>query len=136
MSKRHHKTPQLRPREAAKPGSVKLWWIAAIAVLAVGGALLAMKRTGNNRATGTNLANLASISSPTNAKPTALPTPEPPNAATNAIPAMEAAQSVVVTHDLDYGSQRPSLAGIMHDIERRHQADDGLGRTFAILEAF
>jgi hypothetical protein len=131
MSKRHHKTPQARSRGTALASS-KLWWIAAIAILAVGGVFLAKRRTGNSWET----IKVASLSSPTNAKPTTSPTPATPGAATNAIPSMEAAQSVVVTHDLDYGSQRPSLLEIMGDIDRRHQADDGLGRTFAILEAF
>jgi hypothetical protein len=51
-------------------------------------------------------------------------------------PAMEAAQSVVVTHDLDFGPNPPGLAEALQQIERRHQPTDGAGRTFAILEAF
>jgi hypothetical protein len=138
MPKRENKTPQARPRAAGKPASVKLSWIAVVAVLAVGGVLLAMRRTGNWWKT----SNTVSLSSPTNAKsivsptPATLPTPATPARATNAIDTMEVAQSVVVTHDLDYGSERPRLAAIMGDIERRPKADDGLSRTFAILEAF
>jgi len=49
---------------------------------------------------------------------------------------MEAAQSVVVTHDLDVGLGVTTLGEVMPDIERHHKPDDGAGRTFAILEAF
>lgn len=52
------------------------------------------------------------------------------------VPSMEAAQSVVVTHDLDLGPNPPGLAELLQQIERRHQPADGAGRTFAILEAF
>jgi hypothetical protein len=59
-----------------------------------------------------------------------------PFAATNDILNMEAAQSVVVTHDLELGPGVTTLAEVMRDIERHHKADTGAGRTFAILEAF
>ncbi len=67
----------------------------------------------------------------TNAGPAA-----PAPADTNAAPAMEVAQSVVVTQDLDFGPKPPTLAEALPQIERRHQPADGAGRTFAILEAF
>ena len=63
----------------------------------------------------------------------------PPATATTAdtnAPAMEANQSVVVTQDLDFGPRPPGLEEVLGAIERRHQAADGAGRTFAILEAF
>lgn len=54
----------------------------------------------------------------------------------NTVPAMEVAQSVVVTQDLDFGPQPPTLAEAVQQIERRPQPAEGGGRTFAILEAF
>lgn len=51
-------------------------------------------------------------------------------------PPMEAAQSVVVTHDLESGPTAPSLADMVLQLDRRHHPTDGAGRTFAILEAF
>ncbi len=73
--------------------------------------------------------------SPIAGSPTNSATPAPPAADTNT-PALEANQSVVVTQDLDFGPRPPSLAEALHGIDRRHQPADGVGRTFAILEAF
>jgi hypothetical protein len=53
-----------------------------------------------------------------------------------ALPAMEANQSVVVVKDLGFGKQPPSLEAVLKEIERRSQPESGQGRTFAILEAF
>jgi hypothetical protein len=49
---------------------------------------------------------------------------------------MEVAKAVMVTVDLDYGPKPPTIAQALGDIERRHQPDDGKGRTFAILDAY
>lgn len=72
------------------------------------------------------------------AAPAAAPvTPSPaPAAGTNVLPSIEAAQSIIVTHDLDFGGNIPGLEAALRQIERRHQPEDGAGRTFAILEAF
>lgn len=48
---------------------------------------------------------------------------------------LEVNQAVMVTVDLDYGGQSPSIAEALNDIERRYQPADGSGRTFAILDA-
>jgi len=58
-----------------------------------------------------------------------------PFADTNGMSAMEAAQSVVVTHDLQV-APGATLADALRSVERHFQPDDGAGRTFAILEAF
>jgi hypothetical protein len=80
-------------------------------------------------------------SPPTPAGAAAAPVPKaasstPASADTNAVPAMEVAQSVVVTQDLDFGPKPPTLAEALQQIDRRHQPAEGGGRTFAILEAF
>ncbi len=49
---------------------------------------------------------------------------------------LEVAQAVMVTVELDFGAKIPSIATAVLDIERRYQADDGDGRTFAILDAY
>ena len=51
-------------------------------------------------------------------------------------PTMEVATAVMVTVDLDFGAKMPSIAEAVREIERRHQPDDGAGRTFAILDAY
>jgi hypothetical protein len=52
------------------------------------------------------------------------------------LPTVEVAQAVVVTVELDFGGNPPSIAEALRQIERRHQPDDGIGRTFAILDAY
>lgn len=52
------------------------------------------------------------------------------------LPALEINQAVMVTVDLDFGGSVPTIAEALREIERRHQPDDGVGRTFAILDAY
>ncbi len=49
---------------------------------------------------------------------------------------MEVAQAVMVTVELDFGSNVPTIAEALSQIERRYQPEDGKGRTFAILDAY
>jgi hypothetical protein len=65
----------------------------------------------------------------------ASPLPNPAAGKTNQA-TMEVAQSVMVTVELDFGPHSPSIADALREIERHYQPDDGVGRTFAILEAY
>ena len=49
---------------------------------------------------------------------------------------MEVNKAVMVTAELDFGPQVPTIAQALTQIERRYQPADGLGRTFAILDAY
>lgn|SRR5574341_48209 len=49
---------------------------------------------------------------------------------------MRVAQAVMVTVELDFGSQAPTIAEAIQEIERSYAPDDGVGRTFSMLEAF
>src|SRR5262245_32621796 len=67
--------------------------------------------------------------------------PAPPQAPDQPTPAselvtMEVAKAVMVTVELNFGSKVPSIAEALTQIERRYQPDDGLGRTFAVLDAY
>src|SRR5262245_27799774 len=53
-----------------------------------------------------------------------------------AIGTMGIAQAVMVTVDLDFGKKLPSIAEALRDVERRYEPEDGVGRTFSIIEAF
>jgi len=53
-----------------------------------------------------------------------------------AIPAMDVNQAVMVTVELDFGPAIPTIADALREVERRSQPDDGVGRTFAIIEAY
>jgi hypothetical protein len=49
---------------------------------------------------------------------------------------MNVAQAVMVTEEFDFGARTPSIAEAIRQIERGYQPDDGVGRTFAILDAY
>jgi hypothetical protein len=49
---------------------------------------------------------------------------------------LEVAHAVMVTVELDFGPKVPSIAEALQQVERRSQADDRTGRTFAILDAY
>lgn len=49
---------------------------------------------------------------------------------------MSVNEAVMVTVELDFGPRIPGVAEALGDIERRHQPDDGVGRVFAILDAY
>jgi len=49
---------------------------------------------------------------------------------------MKVAQALMVTVELDFGGQPPTIAEAIQQIERGYQPDDGVGRTFAILDAY
>lgn len=52
------------------------------------------------------------------------------------LPTLEVAHSVMVTAELDFGQRIPTIAGTLQEIERHYDPVDGLGRTFAILDAY
>lgn len=51
------------------------------------------------------------------------------------IDTMEVAEAVIVTVELDFGARIPDVAEALLQIERRYQPDEGIGRTFALLDA-
>jgi hypothetical protein len=77
----------------------------------------------------------SSAVSVTNTEQSSLAFQKPSEEDTN-LPAMEAAEAVMVTVELDFGRNPPSIADALREIERHYQPDDGVGRTFAILEAY
>lgn len=65
------------------------------------------------------------------AQPAASPVTDP--AAPNK---MNIAQAVMVTEELDFGQPVPTIAQALLEIERGYVPDDGVGRTFAVLDAY
>lgn len=49
---------------------------------------------------------------------------------------MKIAQAVMVTVELDFGGRIPTIAEAIQQIDRGYAPDDGVGRTFAILDAY
>lgn len=64
------------------------------------------------------------------------PPPQSPAGASSDVQTMEVAKAVMVTVELDMGKKNPTIAEALSEIERRHQPDDGQGRTFAVLDAY
>lgn len=63
--------------------------------------------------------------------------PKPPASAAAMTSTNEINQAVMVTVDLDFGrGPMPSIAEALPQIERRYEPADGVGRTFAILDAY
>jgi hypothetical protein len=52
------------------------------------------------------------------------------------LPAIEVAQAVMVTAELAFSNQPPTIAQALLEIERHSEPFDGRGRTFAILDAY
>jgi hypothetical protein len=75
---------------------------------------------------------------PVTAAPPPTPAPTTPTAQ-NGEPEttpMEVNKAVMVTEELDLGKPLPSIAQALQQIERRYRPDDGVGRTFAVLDAY
>lgn len=76
------------------------------------------------------------------ATPTSAPAPAPAPAAQPAASGgaetqpMQVNTAVMVTDDLDLGKPVPTIAQGLQQIERRYRPDDGVGRTFAVLDAY
>ncbi len=101
-------------------------WPIALAVVAALMVIAVNQSRGDKvRAAGTNLPPTTPIAS---AKFTAPPS-------TN-LPSMSVNEAVMVTVDLDFGPQIPTIAAALGEIERRSLPDDGIGRAFAILDAY
>jgi hypothetical protein len=49
---------------------------------------------------------------------------------------MEVNHAVMVTVELDFGPRVPTIGEALKEVERRYLPDDGIGRTFAILDAY
>lgn len=120
MSKKHKRQKPVSVASAGSSSSGGAGGKVAILVFAValvaGGALLVGKKE--------------TVSSPggatTNAAATTSNAPLPTN---------QVAQSLMVTVELDFGGKPPSMSEALKQIERRSEPEDGVGRTFAILDA-
>jgi hypothetical protein len=113
-------------------------WIAALAaVLVVGGiaaVLLANKST--TRPASIPAGAPASSKSPPAPPTQASPVPPASNEPLPEVMKLDVATAVMVTDELDFGPKPPSIAEALGEIERRYQPDDGVGRTFAVLDAY
>ena len=128
---KHQTTPSRR-----NPG-----WLLLVGIILLGGAAAAFlfksKSTSTDSSQPTNtVARVTAATAPGAAATNVAVTPVGTNALTPALPSMEINQAVMVTQELDFGKPVPTIAEALQSIERRHQPDDGVGRTFAILDAY
>lgn len=72
----------------------------------------------------------------TNTVQPAAPPAVPPATDPAASNKMNIAQAVMVTEELDFGQPVPTIAQALLEIERGYVPDDGVGRTFAMLDAY
>jgi len=142
MSKHKSNRPSSKPAarassgtSSAAPAKASVGLVLFI-VLALGGtaAFVLTRQKSQSGSRPTDLPTNSTAASPVNptsalpVRPAVIPTNEPPR--------MEINQAVMVTVELDFGPKVPSIAEALNQIERRSQADDGVGRTFAILDAY
>jgi hypothetical protein len=66
--------------------------------------------------------------------PSQNPTP-PPATSTPQQATMDVAKAVMVTVEEDFG-KNATIASAIKQVERRYKPDDGIGRTFAVLDAY
>lgn len=64
------------------------------------------------------------------------PAPAPVTKPASELLSMEVNKAVMVTAELDFGPQVPTIAQALAEIDRRYQPADGQGRTFAVLDAY
>ena len=124
MSKRHKRVPG-PPRGNASSG---VWLLIFAVAAAAGAALWWTSRTpaaSTSKQTGSVTSSVSTVSS--NAVVSS-------NDDTN-VPTMEVATSVMVTDVLEYGDRVLTPAEAVQLVDRQYKADDGSGRTFAMLEA-
>ena len=113
-------TPALDPKQVLAIGAMILMLSAAAAIFYRTFSTPAKPAT---TAPSTTTANAAQPAMTPAADPTA------PNK-------MNIAQAVMVTEELDFGQPVPTIAQALLEIERGYVPDDGVGRTFAVLDAY
>ena len=139
MAKKNAKAkPATQAQPAASSFGAKQWLALGAMVLMLSAAATIFYR---NRISNTASVSTPPVAAPTEAVAAAVPTQPPtvPPTAPNvgATPyQMTIAQAVMVTEELDLGQPVPSIAEALQQIERGYAADDGKGRTFAILDAY
>lgn len=116
--------------------------MAAAIVVIGGGIALAVIYSKPNSASSSGSGSAQDSSAPKSSS-----TPAPAGGATQAtssgtadasseMQTMEVAHAVMVTVELDFGGKVPTIAQALQQVERGYKPDDGVGRTFAILDAY
>ena len=124
---KQHKSKHRTPPSRRNPG-----WLLLVGIILLGGAAAAFIFKGKSISTDSSKVTNAVGTVAAAAVPGAAST----NVLTPALPSIEMNQAVMVTQDLDFGTPVPTIAEALQSIERSYQPEDGVGRTFAILDAY
>ena len=132
---------QSRPREfKSKPRISRKWRLAAAAaviILAAGAAVVALRYRPDRASSSSTTTNVpSSVSRDDRTGTSQKPSPPDSSALVPQQERMEVAQAVMVTVELSFGHKLPTIAEALREIERGYKPDDGIGRTFAILDAY
>jgi len=110
--------------------------IIALVVLVFGVVVLLVGRQGASEPTTSTTSQLAHAA-PTASNPITIEAaPAVPTKPASTGTSMEVNKAVMVTAELDFGPKVPTIAQALNEIDRRYEPADGIGRTFAILDAY
>jgi hypothetical protein len=106
-------------------------WVWAVIVVALVGGLVAGLLASKPKP-----ASMPTVATPVSPQPQPTTPPSATPSPTVKLETLEVAQAVMVTVELNFGPEIPTIEEALRDIERRYAPDDGVGRTFAILDAY
>ena len=132
MAKKTTRKPAPAPSKARRLSP----WVVGVAVIAVAGSIaLAYVATRDDKKPKTTTATTAPATQPAT-QPTQTGDAPGTTRPNSELQFMEVNKAVMVTVELDYGPQIPTIEQALRDVERRYEPEDGQGRTFAILDAY
>ena len=134
------KTTRTQAATASKKNPVYLLIgaIAVIAIIATVVILVRQDKANTSTTTPVSGVNTNAATAPAASSQPAAPSPAPTQPATqplDQVTTMEVAKAVMVTVEEDFG-KNATFADALGQIERRYTPADGVGRTFAILDAY
>jgi hypothetical protein len=133
---RNHKSKSVAPSS-----NNKIWLaVGAFALLAVIAIIYLLNRVDNNSVANANLRTQPTAPQPVTSNSNATtPQPAPQQQGETKdlaeLTTMDVAKAVMVTVEEDFG-KGATIATALQQVERRFKPDDGVGRTFAILDAY
>jgi hypothetical protein len=137
MAKNKQKNTQSK---SSLPSSGNAMWfiVGVVSVLAILGVIYLLNKPGNTTQPAPTATTQPTPTTPTanaNTNPVAQPTPPTQTKDNAELTTMDVAKAVMVTVEEDFG-KNATIASALQQVERRYKADDGTGRTFAILDAY
>lgn len=121
-----------KPAPAAR-GSRYAATLAVACALGLAG-LLFLLRGDQGKSPASNTGSIPALT-PSNPSPSAVSAP-PASLSTVDLPTSAVKSAIMVTVELDFGGEVPSIAEGLKEVERRHEPADGVGRVFSILDAY